>query len=283
MTERETARRVFAREFNDSGLQHGENTERSPNFLITPTGAMCNRVFIVGVLTEVENIGDEGRVLYRARVADPTGVFTVYAGQYQQSAAVFLSKAMAPAYVAVVGKARVFSPENGSFYTSIRPEDINMVDEYVRNRWIYNTAENTIRRIRLMEKALASGFRGAELTRYMATDSNDTEGISKAIDHYSITQNSLDAYKHMVLDALSTILDIVPPADMDTRPEAEDITSIVAETIARLDQGSGVSYEQLLQDAEHFGLLEADVENAINVLMDSGRCYEPKIGVLRLI
>jgi hypothetical protein len=80
--EREIAWRIFACEFNRSNLHISEGDERAPNYIITPTGVKCNRLFIVGVVTEVENIGKENS-LWRARVADPTGVFTVYAGQYQ--------------------------------------------------------------------------------------------------------------------------------------------------------------------------------------------------------
>jgi len=58
----------------------------------------CNRLFIVGVVTEVENIGKDN-TLWRGRVADPTGVFTVYAGQYQPESAIFLSELNIPAYV----------------------------------------------------------------------------------------------------------------------------------------------------------------------------------------
>ena len=139
----------FAREFNDATLTYGEHTDRTPNFVITPTGAMCNRIFAVGVLTEVENIGTRGQTLYRARLADPTGAFTVYAGQYQQEAASFLSSAATPTYVAVSGKVRMYSPEPGASYTSIRPEEINVVDRSVRDRWIYHTAALTLDRIKV--------------------------------------------------------------------------------------------------------------------------------------
>ncbi|MCZ7372687.1 MAG: DNA-binding protein, partial [Candidatus Methanoperedens sp.] len=103
--DREVAWRVFAHEFNRSSLHISEGDERAPNYIITPTGVKCNRLFIVGVVTEVENIGKDNN-LWRARIADPTGVFTMYAGQYQPEAAIFLSELNIPAYVAVVGKAR---------------------------------------------------------------------------------------------------------------------------------------------------------------------------------
>ncbi len=277
MSEREVARRVFAREFNDSNLQHGEPADRSPNFVVTPSGVICNRVFVAGVLTEVENIGAEGQTMYRARIADPTGVFTVYAGEYQPSAAVFLSTAKTPAYVAVIGKARVFNPEKDAYYMSIRPEEINLVDEYVRNRWVYHTALFTLQAIRNMERALESGLRGSELERHMRAYTADSAGIARALDHYQIS--TIDAYRQMVMDALGTIVDAAPPAINDDGMAL----AVIEDLIKRLDRGGGVSYEALLDAAQKLGYGEAAVEKTLNGLMDSGKCYEPRIGILRLI
>lgn len=277
MTDRETARRAFAREFNDASLQYGEHTDRAPNFVITPTGAMCNRIFAVGVLTEVENIGAAGQVLYRARLADPTGAFTIYAGQYQQEIATFLAGLETPAYVAVAGKARIFSPEPGAHYTSIRPEEVSVIDSDIRDRWTYHTAKLTLDRIAVMEKALASGLRGEELTWHLIRHTEDGAGVSRAIDHYGVTRNTLEAYKQMVTNALSTLIEPEPEAG-----EKKDRGIAVLETIARLDTGDGASYEILLAEMEKEGVDEEAVELAINELMSKGQCYEPKIGLLKL-
>ncbi len=282
MSEREVARRVFAREFNDSNLQQGESIDRTPNFIVTPGGVICNRVFIVGVLTEVENIGSEGQTMYRARIADPTGVFTVYAGEYQPSAAVFLSTVKAPAYVAVVGKARVFNPEKDTYYMSIRPEEINLADEYVRNRWVYNTALFTLQAMRDIGRALESGLRGAELERYMRAFTADPEGIVKALDHYQVSPDRISAYKQMVLDALSTIIDAAPPENTGDS-DSGMAKAVIEDLIVRLDRGEGVSYEALLEASGKLGYGEEIVEKTLNALMDAGQCYEPRIGILKLI
>jgi len=280
MSDREVARRVFAREFNDSNLQQGESIDRSPNFIVTPVGVICNRVFIVGVMTEVENIGGEGQTMHRARIADPTGVFTVYAGEYQPSAAVFLSTVKTPAYVAVVGKARVFNPEKDTYYMSIRPEEINLVDEYVRNRWVYHTALFTLQSLRNMERALESGLKGAELERYMRPFTIDSAGIARAMDHYPLAPDRMDVYRRMVMDALATITDAAPP--QETAGDGMAL-AIIEDLIMRLDRGDGVSYEALLEASQKLGYDEETVEKTLNSLMDGGRCYEPRIGILKLI
>ena len=102
---REPALRVFAGEFNESTHHLGGEGEKEPSYVLTPLGAMVNRLFVVGVLTDIENVSAEGD-MWRAHVSDPTGIYTLYAGQYQPRASSFLTEAETPSYVAVTGKAR---------------------------------------------------------------------------------------------------------------------------------------------------------------------------------
>ena len=57
MNGREVAWRVFAGELNNSSLPEKDDGEFSPSYLITPLGARINRVYIVGVITDLENVG----------------------------------------------------------------------------------------------------------------------------------------------------------------------------------------------------------------------------------
>ncbi|MFE3846326.1 hypothetical protein ACFL1L_05670 [Thermoplasmatota archaeon] len=118
-----------------------------PSYIITPLGAKINRVYIIGVLTDVENVSDSGDFV-RAHVSDPTGVFTLYSGQYQLDITNELSNIEVPVFVAVVGKIRTYVPEDGEeMYTSIRPEKIIEVNAETRDKWIVETCESTKYRI----------------------------------------------------------------------------------------------------------------------------------------
>ncbi|HEY3273441.1 MAG TPA: hypothetical protein VGJ92_06750, partial [Methanocella sp.] len=200
------------------------------------------------------------------------------AGQYQQEAATFLSTAATPAYVAVSGKVRVYNPEPGASYTSIRPEEINIVDRAVRDRWIYRTAALTLDRIKIAEKALASGFRGEELTWHLIQATEDAPGVTRAIDHYQLSHNSLQAYKQMVINALSTIVEPMAPEV----PES-NLKEVIIETVDRLDKGEGAKRSDILDELRNNGYEPEAVEAAINALLSEGRCYEPKIGMLKTI
>jgi RPA family protein len=146
--ERQPAVRLFAEELTDCTDEFAESDEdRAPSFVMLPTGGKANRVFLVGTLTNVEDIGSDSEY-WQARVVDPTGAVNVYAGEYQQAAMAKLRQLEAPTYVAVTGKPRVYEPEDSDeAYVSVRPESIQVVDEETRETWVVETAAATMERI----------------------------------------------------------------------------------------------------------------------------------------
>jgi RPA family protein len=149
---REVARRVFAREFNDATHMFKESDdELAPRYSLLPTGRRANRVFVVGTLTETEDVGQDSEI-WQGRIVDPDGgTFFTYAGQYQPDPAAMLRELEPPEYVAVVGKPDTFETDSGDINVSMRPESITVVDEAVRNRWVVETAERTLERVKAFE------------------------------------------------------------------------------------------------------------------------------------
>jgi len=194
---REVAWRNFAREYNDSDLafKDGED-ERAPNYVATPTGAKINRLFAVGVLTEVERVGDGG--LLRARVSDPTGAFVVYAGQYQPDAVSFFADAETPSFIAVVGKARTYEPEDSDdVYTSIRPEEVNVVDSETRDRWNVETARETLKRVETVREYIRNGVT-PEKTPAL-------HELGEVLDHYGTDEGYLNDLEREARDVLTEV------------------------------------------------------------------------------
>lgn len=146
--EREPARRVFAAELRESRFQFKEGTEeKSPTYVMLPTGQRCNRVFVVGSMTEKMRQGEQN-IFYRARVVDPTGTTFVTAGNYQPEAMQQIARVEPPAFVAVVGKPNVFeAPDGGGVYVSLRAESVTVVDRETRDLWVLDAAKATLDRI----------------------------------------------------------------------------------------------------------------------------------------
>jgi hypothetical protein len=180
---REVAKRVFAKEFNAADLMFKESEDQySPQYLLTPTGAKCNRVFIVGTLTEKSDIGSDSEY-WRGRVTDPTGTFIIYAGQYTPEAAQALADIEVPSFVSVIGKPSSFKSQDGSILVNVRPEVIIPVDSDTRDLWVKETIEETADRL----QALTAG---------------STPDAVKAMEHY---KTEAGEYKEMLQTAAKSL------------------------------------------------------------------------------
>ena len=150
---REVAQRAFADEFNDASYSFRESDDdRAPVYVLLPTGTKANRVFVVGTLTETEDVGSDEEY-WQGRIVGPTGTFFTYAGQYQPEAAGMLRETEPPAFVAIVGKPRTYDTDDGNTNVSLRPEHLTIVDEAARHRWVIETAERTLDRLEAFDDA----------------------------------------------------------------------------------------------------------------------------------
>ena len=140
---RQVAKRAFAAELNDATHVFKESDEeRAPNFALLPSGETANRFFLVGTVTEVNDVGKDSEY-WQARIVDPTGTVFAYAGQYQPDAAAFFSGLEPPAYVAITAKPSTYETDDGNVNVSLRPETITRVDEAIRNQWVRETIDRT--------------------------------------------------------------------------------------------------------------------------------------------
>jgi hypothetical protein len=290
MVEREVAYRMFAQEFNDSRFNLHSNSSMpenheiySPNFLISPTGLKVNRIFVVGVVTEVDSLSDQTgneKELWRARISDPTGAFTVYAGSYQPEASVFLSSVTVPSYVMILGKVRSYEPGDGSVYVSLRPEEINYVDEQVRNRWIVDTAEMTLRRLDAFESFFSSGNKeGKLMDRLLLCDIPETfaGGMCLSLDYYHKDKDYYDSLKSDVKKALCSI------RRSSGQEEEPDYTSVIESILESLDDGSGFDYSDYIEKTVSSSIPVNIAASTLKSLLSKGHIYEPRAGFFKVI
>ncbi|NLK25590.1 MAG: glycerol dehydrogenase [Euryarchaeota archaeon] len=292
---REPAWRVFATEYNASTLELKGEGERAPSYVISPLGAMVNRIFIVGILTDLQNIGTEHEPYWRATVSDGTDRFYIYAGKYAPDATATLARIEPPAFVAVIGKSRTYSPEEGRIYVSIRPERILPVDEQVKDNWILETVRATLKRIEAVEEAREMASPSAEGLIRLGYPAPLAEGVMRALPYYQDVDTNL--FRGTVLEALENILPgratyYPMPQDLPSGPDEidddglddEDREDLVLNLIERLDTNKkGAPLAQLTREAAELGIGDDEVEEIINSLLDKGLIYEPTIGRMKRI
>jgi RPA family protein len=288
LLKREVAKRVFAREFEacreleKSARPDSEAVDsKTPNLLISPLGLILNRVFIVGVITELDSIGTQND-MWKARIVDPTGAFTVYAGHYQPDASIFFSTVKIPAFIALTGKARIYEPEPGSVFVSIRAEEANVVDGEIRNRWVVDTAEQTVERLEAFSEAMNGGYRGEKLREYLldkGISSELTEGISIALERERAPQEFVKLFRDSIRKGIRSL-------DFDSGDNAgakADQKEFVLELLRDMGGNKGVDYSAFVDTAISRGIPEELVEEVVRSLLAGGQCYEPKIGIIRLV
>lgn len=293
---REVAWRLFASEYNDATLEMDGSGDRAPSYVVTPLGAKVNRVFVVGVITDIENVGTDMQPMWRARVADPTGTFHIYAGQYQPEAAATLSKLKPPVFGAIVGKSRVYSPDASTVYTSIRPERIKAVDEAVRDYWILEACRSLRKRLDAMSEAQKMVPLTKEGLAKVGVKEAIADGIVAAVNHYG--KVDLSRYTAMLAEGLRYLLpeyrepvgpgesapEPVPAAKETTPSEPDEAEAKVLEIVATLDKdGKGAAWEGILEAATSKGVAKEALEESINSLLDKGLIYEPILGRMKKI
>jgi len=307
---REPAWRIFAAEYNDASLEIKGSGEKVPSYIITPLGSKVNRVFITGVLTDVESVMEGGEYL-RAHVSDPTGVFTIYSGQYQQEATDKLQSIEAPAFVGVVGKVRTYSPEEGTLYVSLRPELIREVSAEARDRWIIETCLQTKHRIGAMVEAMKMTQPNVYDLKQLGYSRELSEGIVAALKKYGSVD--VNKYATLIRESLQFIIPGTAEKFEEVRLEealeikeqkneskkevkkpkkqkkeeaalavAEgDPETIVLDTIKDLEGDDGAPWDSIIEACKNKGLDENAIEEILNSLMDKGFIFEPMLGTIK--
>ncbi len=278
---REPAWRVFASEFNTS-RHFIKGEEKMPSYVITPLGAKISRLFIVGVLTEVRIVSDE---VITARVADHTGAFYLFAGKYRPRARQVLDSINPPQFVAVVGKANMYSPKEGTTYVSVVPDMVRVVDEKLRDYWMLDTAKKLRVRIDAMKEAMNMEEPTLDKLMDIGFSRRVSDGVITAMQMYD--KINVEFYMDMLKTSLMHLLPeyrsmgYEPPGiEEEEEEDFGEMEDKVLQLIEELDEGDGAPYETLLEsiDAE-----PALIDQILDNLRERGEIYEPTLGKIKRI
>ncbi|RLF49288.1 MAG: hypothetical protein DRN20_02510 [Thermoplasmata archaeon] len=274
---REVAWRVFASEYNASYHVVRGGSDKEPTYVLTPLGALVNRLFIVGILVDREEVGEDGG-LYRGRLSDPTGVYYISAGRFQPEASKVLGSAEIPSYLAVVGKCRVYSPDEETLYLSVRAERVRIADRWVRDRWTLRAAQDTLQRIEAMEMAMDINATEPASLVSAGIPSRLARGVVKALDIYG--RVDLSRYRAIVADALRFML--VGREGEEVFEESYEEEKIILEILQEMGSESEINYRDILDAATARGIKHSIIDEIIDSLIRRNVIEEVLPGIIRL-
>lgn len=254
----EPAVRVFAAEYNASKFTREDRRKKGIRYVITPGGAWCHRIFIVGAVTSIEHPDSS---VVEAYVGDPTGSFQLLAAQSRSDIIATLGMIEPPAFVAVSGMAHMYL-KGSKMIPVIRPDMLNIVEREVRDTWVLRTAELSLERLEILDNAISNG--------------TSDERIAEVLDFYGPNRDRIKNLARNIRTAVETV---------KTDYEGEDLSAIISrEVILRIVQAhgnEGISRPLLIKLGVQKGLTAGDAESAIDELVDKGECYSPKGGLIK--
>ncbi|MDP7328781.1 MAG: hypothetical protein QF612_02935 [Candidatus Thalassarchaeaceae archaeon] len=307
---RQTATRLFAREFYESSLPDGGQGEFDPRFIVTKLGARVNRMFVCGVVERLERRDTERGPMFSGAVRDPTGLHLWSVGSFRPELHLEMEELVARFddgdrfLMACIGKSNHYTTEDGGFRCRMQMEDYAIIDREVYATWLVETANHTMRRIDALGKAQSAETTDSNALRDAGVPGDLVDGLGLAMNHYG--DWDAEGYKVGVLQALSAAEGRVisfeeheasPPAPEETETENEDaaeesaestptskgdlnIETVVLEIIAEHAGDEGIDYDSIMKHCAQRGLTDEDsIEDMIYSLRDD-KCeiMEPRFG-----
>ncbi len=255
----EPAERVFAQDFTAARYTVESGDGRKGSYVVTPTGAWCRRIFIVGALTERRGSGDT----MQARIADPTGTFRISTGWQNPDAGETLGYIEPPAFVAVTGRATL-TGSGPRAYATVDAEALSVVNRTVRDLWVQKTAGASLDRLIALDGALAGGGDGRAATalRLYGTTADDIRDMVMKV------RTALESVRPDI-----AITDIVPVAGRD----------ILLAALEEESEKRSIAVEDAVAAGVRAGLCAQEARRALEELLAAGECYQPASGMIKLI
>ena len=305
---RQSAIRMLAQEYSDASLTEMGVGEYDPSFVITKLGARVNRALVSGVIDRMERRDGDSGPSYSGHIRDPTGNHVFNIAPFQDEMHAEAEELLARFesgdrfLMALVGKSRWFETEDGGVFTSLRVEQIAIIDKERYSRWLVEAAEATLRRIKAYDDS--SGVEPSpDSLEGAGVPSDLVNGMAQARSHYPDFDS--ENYKVGVLQALSiasgrsSMAEASPvnaPVANETpgspeQPTAQapiepvgDISSTIISAINSADGGEGAEYDTIILSCVQSGFSREEAEDALEGMRDvDGTIIEPRFGFFQVL
>ena len=300
---RQPALHMFASEYGESTLSEKGSGEFDPSFVVTKLGSRVNRVIVAGLLERIEGRDvANGSVIYQGQLRDPSGINYFSVGDYVSDSVKEMTIQLTariesgePILVLMVAKTRLYQTEEGAIYTSLRPEEMCVIDAQRYASWLAKTSQSLMERMSTYMTSLDFEPNSESLSKSEMSESQML-GLIASRNHYGDVD--LEHYRLNVMQALDIAegkldaatkpapqrLLVEDSVEKDTKADDKpDLEAAIVDIITKLDQGDGVEFETILVNAEARGFQRTIAEEKLEELSDNGTVHEPAFGWFRLV
>ena len=300
---RQPALHMFASEYGESTLSEKGSGEFDPSFVVTKLGSRVNRVIVAGLLERIEGRDvANGSIIYQGQLRDPSGINYFSVGDYVSDSVKEMTIQLTariesgePILVLMVAKTRLYQTEEGAIYTSLRPEEMCVIDAQRYASWLAKTSQSLMERMSTYITSLDFEPNSESLSKSEMSESQIL-GLIASRNHYGdvdlehyrlnvmqaldIAEGKLDAATKPAPQRLLVEDSVEEDSKADDKP---DLEAAIVDIITKLDQGDGVEFETILVNAEARGFQRTIAEEKLEELSDNGTVHEPAFGWFRLV
>ncbi|DAC29110.1 MAG TPA: hypothetical protein HA327_05700, partial [Candidatus Poseidoniaceae archaeon] len=233
---------------------------------------------------------------------DPSGINYFSVGDYVSDSVKDLTIQLSsrlesgePILVLMIAKTRLYQTDEGAIYTSLRPEEMCVIDTQRYASWLAKTSQSLMER---MSTYLSSLDYDSNAESMAKSDLSEQQvlGLVASRNHYGDVD--LEHYRLNVMQALDIAegrleaaskpapqRQLVEDSEVDDKENEvkDDLESVILDIITKLDQGDGVEFETILINAEARGFQRSVAEEKLEELSDDGTVHEPAFGWFRLV
>lgn len=285
---REPAWRIFSGELNLSKKKIVQDGDKAITYVLTPLGAKVRRVFVVGVLVDVQPSESEDGFT-KAKISDGTSNFFIKASKYQDNIRKILENMVPPLMVSLSGKISIYDPEPEKFWVSIIPENITISDENIRNYWVYTVAKRLKLRINAMDEAKKMKDPTVKMLMDLGFPRSVSENTLLALKEYG--DIDIDPYINILEYSLKSIspeyqegeFELPAVEESEDKKDKEYENSILS-YIEKYDyDGKGVRYEDLREYSEKEKISSEKLDEILESLENDGIIYQPTFGYIKKV
>lgn len=289
-----SAVRIFPYEIDNSKFVIKKDLDKyTQNFLLSPLGALINRVYLVGTIIFKDSDEKKG---YTLRVSTPGASFYIRTGIFLSSEIKNKTEELKEGdIVAVLGRIKIFQPAGSDrIYSYVRPENLEKTSSTTLKYWIYDTSKWTLVRIRAIQTAMDLENPSVDSLINLGIDREIAEGAILAIEKYGKENINLEKYLNIVELALQYIIPSVTLEEkvIEEKVEADEIESEesiqdsveqaisteekVLSIISSCDHNGGAKYEDIIAVAEDEGISKEELDRILIDLLERGFIKEYK-------
>ncbi len=267
----ESRDRLTARKVRIQDVKEGEYYEQEgfdPNYVLTPHGLVVSRSRVIGTVVDTFVNDDES---YGAVTVDD-GSGTIRGKFFQELE--MMEDIEEGDIVELVGKVKEYDGER-----YVNPELVahrSPTYELVRALELEQLQEEWQEYVELAEELKEDGKSDDHVLQELQGEGlpeRDAQGVLQFVTETGATTTETGTG-----GTDPDTEDAAAPEDEGEEEDSESVREAVVAAIEALDEGDGVEYGDIRQEA---GIDEEELEDVINDLLSDGTCYEPRPGRIK--